>query len=72
MATPTKTPDVTPAQYGAGGLFALVAGGCITAGVTGTDLLAYLGSTTVVTTALIIADAYIRRGRAKIVAKGNR
>jgi hypothetical protein len=59
------TPDVTPMQLGAGGIFAGVASGCLLQGVTGVDLLAYLGTAAIVTGALVIADAVIRSGRAR-------
>lgn len=62
------TPDVTPAQYGAGGVFLAVALACLAQTVTGTDLLAYLGSSAAVSAALILADARIRNGRASTVA----
>jgi hypothetical protein len=62
------TPDVTPTQYGAGGVFLAVALACLAQSVTGTDLIAYLGSASIVTAALVIADARIRNGRAGTVA----
>lgn len=62
------TPSVTPAQYGAGGIFLTVAIACLTQSVTGIDLLAYLVSSALVSMGLVIADALIRRGRAGIEA----
>jgi hypothetical protein len=62
------TPNVTPVQYGAGGTFVAVALACLNATVTGTDLLAYLASAALVTCALVLSDAQIRRARAGIVA----
>lgn len=61
-----NTPDITQAQAGGGGLFAAVALACVTTGVTGGDLIAYLASTAIVSGALIIGDMGIRRGRASI------
>jgi hypothetical protein len=63
-----STPDVTPAQYGAGGIFLAVAFACVSRSVTGVDLLAYLFSGAFVTAALVISDAVIRNGRAGIQA----
>lgn len=63
-----NTPDVTPAQYGAGGIFLAIALTCLAQGVSGTDLLAYLASAALVTVGLVLADAVIRQGRAGIVA----
>ena len=62
------TPDVTPTQYGAGGIFAAVALACLAQAVTGLDLIAYLASAALVTASLVIADALIRRGRASTIA----
>lgn len=59
------TPDVTPVQKGAGAIFAAVAAGCLAGGVTGTDLLAYLGSAAIVTGALILGDSHLRNGRSR-------
>ena len=58
-----ETPDVTLVQKSAGAVFLAVAAGCLAQGVTGTDLLAYLGSAALVTAALIVGDAVIRNGR---------
>lgn len=58
------TPDITTMQKGAGAIFLAVAAGCLSQGVTGTDLAVYLGCASFVTSALIIGDAVIRNGRA--------
>lgn len=58
------TPSITPAQYGAGGLFLSVALACLAQGVHGADLLAYLLSAALVTVAVIAGDVALRRGRA--------
>lgn len=63
-----NTPDITRAQQGGGGLFAAVALACVASGITGGDLVAYLASTAIVSAALIVSDALIRRGRAGIEA----
>jgi hypothetical protein len=63
-----ETPNVTPVQYGAGGVFLAVALGCLNGGITGSDLVAYLASAALVTAALVLADAIIRNGRAGVVA----
>ena len=59
-----NTPDVTPTQYGAGGIFLAVALACLAQSITGTDLLAYLVSAALVSAALVLSDAIIRNGRA--------
>lgn len=61
-----QTPDITAIQKGGAALFAAVALACITTGVTGHDLLAYLGSTAAVAIGAMISDKGIRRGRAEI------
>jgi hypothetical protein len=63
-----ETPNVTPVQYGAGGVFLAVAAGCLNTSITGSDLVAYLASSALVTAALVLADAIIRNGRAGAVA----
>lgn len=62
-----QTPDVTTVQKGAGALYGSVALGCMAAGVTGADLLAYLASAAVVSAAAMYADRGIRESRASIV-----
>lgn len=61
-----RTPDVTTVQKGAGALYGSVALGCMAAGVTGSDLLAYLGTAAIVSAAAMWADRGIRNGRASI------
>ena len=61
------TPNVTPVQYGAGGIFLAVALGCLNAGITGADLIAYLASAAIVSASLVYSDARIRNGRAAMI-----
>ncbi len=61
-----ETPDITKIQKGAGALYAAVALGCMSTGVTGVDLLAYLGSAALVSAGAMWADRGIRNGRASI------
>lgn len=61
-----QTPDITRAQQGGGGLFAAVALACLAQGVSGIDLVSYLASTALVAGAVIVSDAMIRRGRARV------
>lgn len=58
-----KTESITPAQYGAGALFAAVVLACIASGVHGTDLLAYLASATCVTGIVAWSDVRLRGKR---------
>lgn len=61
-----RTPDITPIQKGAGALYGTVALACLAAGITGTDLLAYLVSAALVSAGAMWADRGIRNGRASI------
>lgn len=61
-----ETPDVTLVQKGAGALYGSIAIGCMAAGVTGLDLVAYLSTAAIVSAAAMIADRGIRGGRASI------
>lgn len=61
-----QTPDITTIQKGAGALYGAVAIGCMTTGVTGIDLLAYLATAAIVSAAAMWADRGIRNGRASI------
>ncbi len=62
------TPDATLIQKGAGALYLAVALGCLSTGVTGVDLAAYLVSSAIVSAAAMWADRGIRNGRANIQA----
>ena len=63
-----ETPDVTKVDYAAGGLFAVVAAGCLSQGVTGDDLIAYLVGAALVSVGAMVSDAIRRHGRAGVEA----
>lgn len=58
-----ETPDVTKIQAASGGMFVIVLGLAIQAGMTGTDLMVVAVSTAVVTAAAMVSDAVVRHGR---------
>lgn len=65
---PAKTPDITPAQVAAGLKFVVMVLLALGLHINSTDQVTIIGASGFICTAIILADAFIRRGRANALS----